>query len=70
MRVLPCLRSTRDRVLVLGGQGPALEGFVDAHYAGDLDHRYSISGFVLSVFGGAVVWAIKTKRCRHIYGGG
>jgi hypothetical protein len=29
---------------------------VDTENAGDLDHQYSTSGFVLSVFGGAVVW--------------
>lgn len=31
-------------------------GDVDADYAGDINHRYSTSGIVLSVFGGAVVW--------------
>jgi hypothetical protein len=38
-----------------------LEGFVDADYAGDLDHRHSTTGFVLSVFGSTVVWGSKIQ---------
>jgi hypothetical protein len=45
--------------LVLGGKSTELEGFVDADYAGDQDHRFSTTGFVLTVFGGAVVWGSK-----------
>jgi hypothetical protein len=39
-----------------------LEGFVDAVYAGDLDHRYSTSGFALLVFGRAVAWGSKKQH--------
>jgi hypothetical protein len=49
-------------VLVLGGKGPVLEGYVDADYAGDIDSRRSTSGFVLSVFGSAVVWGSKKQH--------
>ncbi len=49
-------------MLVLGGEGPILEGFVDADYADDLDHRYSTCGFVLSVYGSAVAWGSKKQK--------
>jgi hypothetical protein len=61
IRVLKYLRDTRDLALTLGGKGPELEGYVDADYAGDLDHRYSTTGYVLSVYGSAVVWGSKKQ---------
>ena len=62
LRVLRYLLSTRECVLVLGGKGPVLEGHVDADYAGDIDSRHSTSGYVLSVFGSAVVWGSKKQH--------
>ena len=62
LRVLRYLQSTRECVLVLGGKGPVLEGHVDADYAGDIDSRHSTSGYVLSVFGSAVVWGSKKQH--------
>lgn len=61
IRVLKYLRDTRELALTLGGNGPELEGYVDADYAGDLDHRYSTTGYVLSVYGSAVVWGSKKQ---------
>jgi hypothetical protein len=61
MRVLKYLVKTRNMVLTLREGDDILVGWVDADYAGDLDHRYSTSGFALSVFGGAVVWAVKKQ---------
>jgi len=36
-----------------------IHGFVDADWAGDLDQRRSTSGYVFSLFGGAVSWMSK-----------
>jgi hypothetical protein len=56
------LVATRDKVLVLGGNpNGILEGYVDADFAGDLDHRNSTSGHVFFVFGGAVSWYSKKQ---------
>jgi hypothetical protein len=33
-----------------------VEGFVDSDFAGDLDKRRSISGYVFSLYGSAVSW--------------
>jgi hypothetical protein len=61
IRVLKYLKGTRDLVLVLGGKDIELEGFVDADYGGDQDHRFSTTGYVIRVFGGAVVWGSKKQ---------
>jgi hypothetical protein len=61
IRVLKYLKGTRDLALVLGGKSTELEGFIDADYAGDQDHRFSTTGFVLTVFGGGVVWDSKKQ---------
>jgi hypothetical protein len=61
IRVLKYLKGTRDLALVLGGKSTELEGFVDADYGGDQNHRFSTTGFVLTVFGGAVVWGSKKQ---------
>ena len=36
-----------------------IHGFVDAEWAGDIDQRRSTSGYVFSLFGGAVSWMSK-----------
>jgi hypothetical protein len=47
IRVLKYHWDTRKLALPLEGKGPELEGFVDAIYSGDLDHRYSTTGYVI-----------------------
>lgn len=42
-------------ILTLGEGQEILIGYADADYAGDLNHRYSISGLMFAVFRGAVV---------------
>jgi hypothetical protein len=38
-----------------------IHGFVDANWAGDLDHRRSTSGYVFNLFGGAISWMRKRQ---------
>ena len=38
-----------------------IHGFVDVDWAGDLDQRRSTSGYVFSLFGGAVSWMSKRQ---------
>jgi hypothetical protein len=62
MRVLVYLRDTKEKMLELGSNpNVELNGFVDADFAGDLDSRFSTSGYVFYVFGGAVSWASKKQ---------
>jgi hypothetical protein len=63
IRVLHYLRETKEKVLVLGREPHvSLEGYVDADFAGDLDSRFSTSGYVFYVFGGAVPWSSKKQK--------
>jgi hypothetical protein len=38
-----------------------IHGFVDAYWAGDLDHRRSTSGYVFNLFGGEISWMSKQQ---------
>jgi hypothetical protein len=38
-----------------------IHGFVDADWAGDLDHRRSTSGYVFNLFGGEINWMRKRQ---------
>ena len=38
-----------------------IRGFVDADWAEDLNQRSSTSGYVFSLFGGAISWMSKIK---------
>eukprot|EP00253_Pinus_taeda_P034263 PITA_34263 len=65
-RVFRHLHGTSDYGLCYQGR-PGLDrvldicGFVDADWAGDLDQRRSISGYVFNLFGGAVSWMSKKQ---------
>ena len=65
-RVFRYLRGTSDYGLCYQGR-PELErmldirGFFDADWAGDLDQRRSTSGYVFSLFGGAISWMSKIQ---------
>ena len=58
------LHGTTDHAICYQGRvGPKkmldVHGFVDADWAGDLDQRRSTSGYVFSLFGGAISWMSK-----------
>ena len=65
-RVFRYLHGTSDYGLCYQGR-PGLErvldihGFANADWAGDLDQRRSTSGYVFSLFGGAVSWMSKRQ---------
>ena len=74
------LVGTADRALVFGGAdfrrdfSEAIEGYVDSDYAGCLDSRKSITGFVFTAYGTAVSWkgnlqgvvALSTTEAEYI----
>ena len=65
-RVFRYLRGTSDYGLCYQGR-PGLDkvldirGFVDADWAGDLDHRRYTSGYVFNLFGVEVSWMSKKQ---------
>ena len=65
-RVFRYLRGTTDHAICYQGRvGPDrvlnIHGFVDADWVGDLDQRRSTSGYVFSLFGGAISWMSKKQ---------
>ena len=50
------LRGTSNAHLQFGKSGDGLVGFVDSDYAGDLDKRRSLTGYVFTIGGCAVSW--------------
>jgi hypothetical protein len=61
VRVLKYLAGTRDVGLAWYKWGPAVHGFVDSDYAGDLDGRKSTSGSVFLSGTAAVSWSSKLQ---------
>ncbi|XP_031387187.1 secreted RxLR effector protein 161-like [Punica granatum] len=54
--ILKYLRRTKDMVLVYGGGELRLDGFTDSDFQSDVDDRKSISGYIFTCNGGAVIW--------------
>ena len=50
------LRGTSNAYLQFGKTGDGLVGFVDSDFAGDLDKRRSLTGYVFTIGGCAVSW--------------
>ena len=64
LRVFRYLHGTTNHAICYQGRARPdrvldVHGFVDADWAGDLDHRRSTSGYVFSLFGGAISWMSK-----------
>ncbi|KAH9688940.1 Integrase catalytic domain-containing protein [Citrus sinensis] len=60
-RILRYIRGTSDVVLCYGGSGFTVRGYVDLDFAGDLDKRKSITGYVFTLAGAAVSWVSKLQ---------
>ena len=52
--ILRYIRGTSDVILFYGGSKFTVRGYVDSDFAGDLDKRKSITGYVFTLTGGAV----------------
>jgi len=62
--ILCYLKGTQDFSLVLGRQGRGavdIVGWTDSDWAGNVDSRRSVGGFVFDVAGGCVSWSLKKQ---------
>jgi len=62
--ILCYLKGTQDFFLVLGRQGRGamdIVGWTDSDWAGDVDSRHSVGGFVFDIAGGYVSWSSKKQ---------
>ena len=50
------MRSTKNFLLVYGGDGLKLEGYTDSSFQSDCDDSKSNSGYVFTLNGGVVSW--------------
>ncbi|XP_058782988.1 uncharacterized protein LOC131657627 [Vicia villosa] len=65
--ILRYINGSLNRVLIYGGalgeDGKAvIEGYVDSDYAGCMDSRKSISGYVFTMFGTAISWKATLQK--------
>ena len=56
--ILRYLKGSSDTCLCFTGASLKLQGYVDADFAGDIDSRKSITGFVFTLGGTAISWAL------------
>jgi len=62
--ILCYLKGTQDFSLVLGRQGRDyvdIVGWTDSDWAGNVDSRHSVGGFVFDVAGGCISWSSKKQ---------
>ena len=59
-RAIRYLKGTREWRLTFGSTG-GVEGFTDANWGNDVDHRHSICGYVFTLNGGAISWSSKKQ---------
>ena len=60
--ILRYLKGLSDTYLCFTGASLKLQGYVDADFAGDIDSRKSIIGFVFTLDGTAISWASNLKK--------
>ena len=59
--ILRYLRGTTNQALCFGGSNIALQGYVDADMASDIDNRRSTTGYVFTIGGITVNWVSKIQ---------
>lgn len=60
--MLRYLRGTSDNGLKYHKTGKQLEGFVDADWGADIDHRRSYTGYFFQLAGAAISWESRKQR--------
>ena len=60
--ILKYLRKTRDIFLIYGGSDLKLEGYTDSSFQSDPDDSKSISGYMLTLYGGAVFRRVSNSK--------
>ncbi|KAE8665844.1 Retrovirus-related Pol polyprotein from transposon TNT 1-94 [Hibiscus syriacus] len=60
-RILRYIKGTSNVALCYGGSNLLINGYVDSHFAEDLDKSKSTTGYVFKVAGGAVSWVSKLQ---------
>ena len=56
----------RKTCIFFGRKGACVEGSTDADYAGDMDKKRSMSGYVFMFTGGAMSWQSHLQNCTPL----
>jgi hypothetical protein len=68
--IVRCVRGTASRGIAYGGKREPLGFWCDANFAACKDTRRSTTGWVVTMYGGAVSWSSKkTGHCGSIHDG-
>ena len=60
-RILRYIRGTSNIALCYGGSEFIVRGYVDSDFGRDLDKRKSITGYVFTLAGVAIIWVSKLQ---------
>jgi hypothetical protein len=60
--ILRYLRGTTEKCLVFSRGELKLQGYVDADFAGDIDHRRSTTGYIFTLGATAVSWVSQLQK--------
>ncbi|MCO5604023.1 hypothetical protein L7F22_058180 [Adiantum nelumboides] len=61
--ILRYLKATKDMRICYGSRELDVKGYTDSNYAGDLDNKGSMSGYVFILADGAVSWRSRLQTC-------
>ena len=53
---LRCLSGTKDMCICFGKSKSGVLGYTDSDYAGNSDNRRSMTGYIFTLYGGAISW--------------
>lgn len=62
-KILAYLKKTSEHGIRFGTELTSLLGFTDADFAGDMDTRRSISGYIFLLNGGLIAWSSRRQKC-------
>ncbi|MCO5605991.1 hypothetical protein L7F22_060177 [Adiantum nelumboides] len=67
--ILRYLNATKNMCICYGSQELSVTGYMDSNYAGDLNNKRSMSGYVFTVAGEAVSWRsqLVTNLCYSVH---
>lgn len=65
--ILRYLRGTIGDYLCSGGSNPILKGYTNVDIIGDLDNRKSITRYLFTFSGGAILWQSKLQKCVTLF---
>ena len=61
--ILRYLSGTKDMCICFGKSNSGVLGYTDLDYAGNSDNRRSTTGYIFTLYGGAISWMSRLQKC-------